>query len=164
MMKKSIMFVVGLVIIGGTCDVWAAPSVRKLGTSGVSAAAVKTTGVMPKQSSSEQKGSAALQAKVAKTPTAKIVAATAASTQRIPTISAIKPINAAKTKQEIINTGGVTPGAAGITDIESTDGRYVIGLEKQGTGLHVEKTDSVILPVMNGSYEGEEDGEIWLVE
>ena len=154
---------VGLVIIGGTCDVWAAPSVRKLGTSGVSAAAVKTTGVMPKQSLSEQKGSAALQAKVAKTPTNKIVAATA-STQRIPTISAIKTINSAKTKQETINAGGVTPGAAGITDIKSTAGRYVTDLEKQGTGLHVEKTDSVVLPIKSGSYDGEEDGEIWLVE
>jgi len=173
-MLKKIM-VTCLLIIGISANVFAIPTVRKLG--GTTANTVKTNNTAK---------SSVLSAKTAKAPTTanKSVTKTesAETVARMPTTHAIKKLGGSSfvKKTSSTPTSGETDESITelkervtvledktsniITEVETTDGNYVNDINIDGNKLEVNKTRVLYAPVKkaNGDTTAD-DAEIWIV-
>ena len=174
MLRKFAVFFVTLLVINGAyaADAYAAPSVKKLGTTGVSSnAAVKSVPVLPRtaQTSSSGSGTGSLRAKAATVTVGRDTTATAtaptSSTSRLSGVSTIKTVSSGK----VGTIGTVQPGTSGVGEIEvveSGQGNYVSDVSKGGSNvLNVTKTRVLYAPVRRANSDNiVGDAEIWIVK
>ncbi len=167
MLRKFAVFFVTLLVVNGAyaADAYAAPSVKKLGTSGISSsAAVKTVPVLPRTSQATGSGTGSLQAKAATVTVSRDTAPTS-STSRLSGVSAIKTISSGK----VGTVGTVQPGTAVVQEVEvveSGQGNYVSDVSKSSSNvLNVTKTRVLYAPVRRENSEKiVDDAEIWIVK
>jgi hypothetical protein len=152
-MKKSVLFLAVLTVFV-SLDAFAVASVKKLGTSNVSANPAKSAAVLPKA----QVGGGAIQAKAAVVPVGR-GATTDANARLSAGVSSIKAISSG-------NLTTIRPADVEIDVVESGTGNYVTDVSMRGDNkLGVTKTNLLYAPVRQGSSDTIVDtAEIWIVK
>ena len=176
MLRKSMMFFATLLIVSGA---FAAPSVKKLGTAGVSSSATKSTPVVSKIKASSPSADS-LQAKAAVAPVSKDVSADTGS--RLAGLNTRKTISSGRITTPPVTTGfgevSAEEFAAAVDRIDVLENSVVTGVKESGTGnyvsdvsvgennkLTVTKTRLLYAPVRQGTSDTiVSDAEIWVVK
>jgi len=164
MIRKSILFLV-VAAIFASVDAFAVPSVKKLGTSNVSANTVKQISVLPKTQVSTP-SSDSLQVKSATTPVSR-VSTSDANTRLSAGVSSIKAISSGGLSTVPSGGSGQYGTAGTITDVvTSGTGHYVTEVAMRGDNkLGVTKTNLLYAPVRRASSDAVVDTvEIWVVK